>query len=105
MTGRLVLAGAGLLAALLVLAALPLLLPAYQVSIAIQVLIFAVLAMSVDILAGYAGRTPLGHGALGPGGRAAPRGRVGRGAAGPRRGWRRCSRCLRCAPRAFTSCC
>ena len=51
-------------AGLLVFAGLPLLLPTYQVSIAIQVLIFAMLAMSVDILAGYAGRTPLGHGAL-----------------------------------------
>lgn len=60
MTRAALLAGAGLLA----LAVLPLLLPAYQVSIAIQVLIFAMLAMSVDILAGYAGRTPLGHGAL-----------------------------------------
>ncbi len=50
-------------AGFLVLAAVPLL-PTYQVSIAIQVLIFAMLAMSVDILAGYAGRTPLGHGAL-----------------------------------------
>lgn len=57
---RVLLAGAGLL----VLAVLPLLLPAYQVSIGIQVLIFAMLAMSVDILAGFAGRTPLGHGAL-----------------------------------------
>lgn len=57
---RVLLAAAGLL----VLAVLPLLLPAYQVSIGIQVLIFAMLAMSVDILAGYAGRTPLGHGAL-----------------------------------------
>jgi len=60
MMARVLWAGAGLLA----LAVLPLLLPAYQVSIAIQVLIFAMLAMSVDILAGYAGRTPLGHGAL-----------------------------------------
>jgi branched-chain amino acid transport system permease protein len=50
-------------AGFLVLTAVPLL-PTYQVSIAIQVLIFAMLAMSVDILAGYAGRTPLGHGAL-----------------------------------------
>ncbi len=53
------LAGAGLL----LFAAVPLL-PVYQVSIATQVLIFAMLAMSVDILAGYAGRTSLGHGAL-----------------------------------------
>jgi len=47
-----------------ILATAPLVLPVYQVSIAIQVLIFAMLAMSIDILAGYAGRTPLGHGAL-----------------------------------------
>ncbi len=46
------------------LAAMPYLLPNYYVSIATQVLIFAVLAMSIDILAGYTGRTPLGHGAI-----------------------------------------
>ena len=46
------------------LLALPLVLPAYQISIATQILIFAVLAMSIDILAGFAGRTPLGHGAI-----------------------------------------
>lgn len=48
-------------AALLVL---PLVLPSYQVSIATQILIFGVLAMSIDLLAGYAGRTTLGHGAI-----------------------------------------
>ena len=47
-----------------VLAAAPLLLPSYQLGIATEILIFAVLAMSVDILAGYAGRTPLCHGAI-----------------------------------------
>ncbi len=52
---------AGLMGALLVL---PLLLPSYQVSIATQILIFAVLAMSIDVLAGFAGRTPLCHGAI-----------------------------------------
>jgi branched-chain amino acid transport system permease protein len=46
------------------LVALPLLVPTYQVSLATQILIFAVLGMSIDILAGYAGRTPLGHGAI-----------------------------------------
>jgi branched-chain amino acid transport system permease protein len=51
------------LAALLLLA-LPLVTPAYQVSIATQILIFSVLAMSIDVLAGFAGRTPLGHGAI-----------------------------------------
>ncbi len=51
-------------AGVLLFALVPALLPTYQVSVATQVLIFAMLAMSVDILAGYAGRTPLGHGAL-----------------------------------------
>ena len=46
------------------LVALPLVLPGYQVSIATQILIFSVLAMAIDILAGFAGRTPLGHGAI-----------------------------------------
>jgi branched-chain amino acid transport system permease protein len=49
---------------LLALVVLPLLLPGYQVSIATQVLIFSMLAMSIDILAGFAGRTSLGHGAI-----------------------------------------
>jgi len=48
----------------LLFAFLPLLVPTYQVSILTEVLIFAVLAMAVDILAGYAGRTPLCHGAI-----------------------------------------
>ena len=51
-------------AALLVLAVLPFILPTYQVSVATQILIFAVLAMSIDVLAGYAGRTSLCHGAI-----------------------------------------
>jgi branched-chain amino acid transport system permease protein len=42
----------------------PLFLPTYYVSVATQILIFAVLAMSVDIIAGFAGRTPLCHGAI-----------------------------------------
>ncbi|MDN5926342.1 MAG: branched-chain amino acid ABC transporter permease [Hyphomicrobiales bacterium] len=33
-------------------------------SIANEILIFALLAMSIDVLAGYAGRTSLGHGAI-----------------------------------------
>lgn len=57
-----ILAWVGVAAA--VLLALPLVLPGYQVSIATQILIFSVLAMSIDILAGFAGRTPLGHGAI-----------------------------------------
>ncbi len=46
------------------LALLPLALPTYYVSVATQILIFSVLAMSVDILAGFTGRTPLCHGAI-----------------------------------------
>jgi branched-chain amino acid transport system permease protein len=53
----LALAGVGLLA-------LPLALPPYYVSVATQILIFALLAMSVDLLAGFTGRTPLCHGAI-----------------------------------------
>lgn len=51
-------------AAGLALALLPLALPGYHVSLATQILIFSVLAMSIDVLAGFAGRTPLGHGAI-----------------------------------------
>jgi branched-chain amino acid transport system permease protein len=46
------------------LTVLPLLLTSYQLALATQILIFAMLAMSVDVLAGYAGRTPLCHGAI-----------------------------------------
>jgi branched-chain amino acid transport system permease protein len=49
---------------MLAFAAVPLFAAPYQVSIATEVLIFAVLAMSIDILAGYADRTPLCHGAI-----------------------------------------
>ncbi|HLI99528.1 MAG TPA: branched-chain amino acid ABC transporter permease [Bradyrhizobium sp.] len=45
-------------------AALPLGLSNYQVGLATEILIFGVLAMSIDILAGFAGRTSLGHGAI-----------------------------------------
>jgi branched-chain amino acid transport system permease protein len=45
-------------------ALLPLVLSNYQLSLAIQILIYAVLAMSIDILAGFAGRVSLGHGAI-----------------------------------------
>src|SRR6202047_969986 len=45
-------------------AALPLVLSNYQVGLASEVLIFGILAMSIDILAGFAGRTSLGHGAI-----------------------------------------
>lgn len=42
----------------------PTLLPGYHTSLATLTLIYALLAMSVDILAGFAGRTPLCHGAI-----------------------------------------
>jgi branched-chain amino acid transport system permease protein len=45
-------------------AALPLGLSRYQIGLATEILIFGVLAMSIDILAGFAGRTSLGHGAI-----------------------------------------
>jgi branched-chain amino acid transport system permease protein len=48
----------------LLLCGLPQMLSSYQLSIATQILIFGVLAMSIDILAGFAGRTSLGHGAI-----------------------------------------
>lgn len=54
-----------LLAAMLAaLAAVPKLLPTYHVSVATEILIFAALAMSIDVLAGFAGRTSLCHGAI-----------------------------------------
>lgn len=39
-------------------------LPAYSLSIASEIAIFAILAMSIDLLAGFAGRTSLCHGAI-----------------------------------------
>ena len=45
-------------------AMLPVLLSNYQVGLATEVLIFGMLAMSIDVLAGFAGRTSLGHGAI-----------------------------------------
>jgi branched-chain amino acid transport system permease protein len=61
MTGRAALIAA---AVVIVAACLPLVLSNYQVGLATEVLIFGVLAMSIDILAGFAGRTSLGHGAI-----------------------------------------
>jgi branched-chain amino acid transport system permease protein len=59
------LAGTALAAAVLVAAAaLPLVLTPYQTGLAAQVLIFGILAMSIDLLAGFAGRTSLAHGAI-----------------------------------------
>jgi branched-chain amino acid transport system permease protein len=51
-------------AILLFAAALPLALSTYQIGLATEVLIFGILAMSIDLLAGFAGRTSLGHGAI-----------------------------------------
>jgi branched-chain amino acid transport system permease protein len=45
-------------------ALLPLGLSKYQLGLATEVLIYGVLAMSIDILAGFAGRTSLAHGAI-----------------------------------------
>ncbi|MCW5687004.1 MAG: branched-chain amino acid ABC transporter permease [Pseudolabrys sp.] len=58
---------AALAAAVAVIAAaalLPFILSTYHLGLATEVLIFGLLAMSIDILAGYAGRTSLGHGAI-----------------------------------------
>lgn len=54
----------GFVLVLVIFGALPLVVSSYQMSIANEILIFALLAMSIDVLAGYAGRTSLGHGAL-----------------------------------------
>jgi branched-chain amino acid transport system permease protein len=61
MTGRAI---AVVLVIVVIAAALPLVLSNYQVGLATEMLIFGILAMSVDILAGFAGRTSLGHGAI-----------------------------------------
>jgi branched-chain amino acid transport system permease protein len=45
-------------------ALLPLILTPYQTGLATQILIFGLLAMSIDLLAGFAGRTSLAHGAI-----------------------------------------
>src|SRR5258707_692076 len=52
------------IAILVAAAALPLALTPYQTGLATQVLIFGILAMSIDLLAGFAGRTSLAHGAI-----------------------------------------
>jgi branched-chain amino acid transport system permease protein len=46
------------------LALVPVMFPGYHTSLATLTLIYALLAMSIDILAGFAGRTPLCHGAI-----------------------------------------
>jgi branched-chain amino acid transport system permease protein len=52
------------IAVLVAAAALPLALTPYQTGLATEILIFGILAMSIDLLAGFAGRTSLGHGAI-----------------------------------------
>lgn len=49
---------------LIVLALVPTLMPGYKTSIATEILIFSMLAMAVDIMAGFTGRTSLCHGAI-----------------------------------------
>jgi branched-chain amino acid transport system permease protein len=61
MTGRAVMVAVLVIA---IAAALPLVLSNYQIGLATEILIFGILAMSIDILAGFAGRTSLGHGAI-----------------------------------------
>ena len=61
MTGRAI---AVVLVVLAIAAVLPFVLSNYQVGLATEMLIFGILAMSIDILAGFAGRTSLGHGAI-----------------------------------------
>jgi branched-chain amino acid transport system permease protein len=51
-------------AVVVALALVPFWAPGYKTTLATEMLIFALLAMSVDILEGYAGRTTLCHGAL-----------------------------------------
>jgi branched-chain amino acid transport system permease protein len=55
---------AGGLVIAIVFALLPLALSTYQLSLATEILIFALLAMSIDMLAGYANLVSLGHGAI-----------------------------------------
>jgi len=55
---------AGLLLTFLVLAALPPLYSSYWVTLITQMLIFAILAMSLDILLGYTGLSSFGHAAF-----------------------------------------
>lgn len=52
------------IAILILLAAVPVLVGTYKTTLASQMLIFAVLAMSIDLLAGFAGRVSLCHGAI-----------------------------------------
>lgn len=51
-------------AVVMMLASVPFTMPGYFTSLVTLTLIYALLAMSIDILAGYAGRTSLAHGAI-----------------------------------------
>jgi branched-chain amino acid transport system permease protein len=53
-----------LVAVALVALALPYIAPAFYVSVATQILIFGLFAMSIDLLGGYVGLMPLGHAGL-----------------------------------------
>ncbi|HTE84830.1 MAG TPA: branched-chain amino acid ABC transporter permease, partial [Dehalococcoidia bacterium] len=55
---------AGLAGLAVLLAALSLVLPSYDLTLATRILIFAVLAMSLDLLVGYTGLSSLGHAAF-----------------------------------------
>jgi branched-chain amino acid transport system permease protein len=48
----------------LLFALVPVTMPGYRTGLVTQVLIYALLAMSIDVMAGFAGRTPLCHGAI-----------------------------------------
>ena len=54
---------AGIIVAFIVLLILPPVLPSYWLTILTQMLIFGVLAMSLDVLMGYTGVTSFGHAA------------------------------------------
>jgi branched-chain amino acid transport system permease protein len=56
--------GLFVLLACVVASLLPLFLSRYQIGLATQIMIFGMLAMSIDILVGFTGRTSLGHGAI-----------------------------------------
>jgi len=54
----------GIALAILLLAALPFGVGGFGVDLATQILIFAIFALTIDLLAGHTGRVPLGHAAL-----------------------------------------
>src|SRR5215831_6768321 len=96
-------------------AALPLALTPYQTGLATEVLIFGILAMSIDLLAGFADRTSLAHGAIFGAGptwsstrssrRALRRLSPSLSASQPRRQSQPSSHCSQCERLASISCC